>query len=306
LAQSEAEQALSVDPASIRPCEVGDICHCRGDLTRAEREYQRILEQKDPASRSYGWSRLAALYLSEGKFEKAKAQLLQASALADQVGDAERKMWLHLDLAQLNLARGKPSQAMDEWKIAWKIALAQDLDLLPHLHLKGLIALQTKSIEQAENVAGQLKKTLQAKKNKKLMRYYHHLAGMIELAKGDFSEAISCLERAISLLPSQHSELDDHAMFLYPLASAYYASGDLQRAQEHYKRITSLTTGRLFFGDLYAKSFYMLGKIYDEKGWKEEAVAHYGRFIQLWAEADSAAPELARARGRLSQKRLQT
>jgi tetratricopeptide (TPR) repeat protein len=249
---------------------------------------------------------LAALYLSEGKFEKAEAQLLQASALADQVGDTERKMWLHLDLAQLNLARGKPNQAVDEWRIAWKIALAQNLDLLPHLHLKGLIALQAKSIGQAETAADQLEETLQAKKNKKLMRYYHHLEGMIELAKGDFSEAISRLERAISLLPSQHSELDDHAMFLYPLASAYYASGDLHKAQEHYKRIISLTTGRLFFGDLYAKSFYMLGKIYDEKGWKEEAMAHYRRFVQLWAEADTVAPELARARERVARRQHQT
>lgn len=306
LAQAEAEQALSVDPTSIHPSVVGDICHCRGDVTRAEREYQRILEQEDPASRFYGWSRLAALYLSEGKFEKAEAQLLQASALADQVGDTERKMWLHLHLAQLNLARGKPNQAVDEWRIAWKIALAQDLDLLPHLHLKGLIALQTKSIEQAENAADQLKKTLQAKRNKKLMRYYHHLAGMIELAEGDFSEAISCFERAISLLPSQHSELDDHAMFLYPLALAYYRSGNLQKAQEHYKRIISLTTGRLFFGDLFAKSFYMLGRIYDEKGLKEEAMAHYRRFIQLWAQADTAAPELARARERVAREQQQS
>ena len=136
------------------------------------------------------------------------------------------------------------------------------------------------------------------------MRYYYHLKASIELEKKNFSQAIINLNKALPLLSFQHSQLDDHAMFIYPLASAYYQAGDLDKAREQFKNITLLTTGRLFYGDIFARSLYMLGKICQKKGQSQEAIKHYARFIKLWEQSDPGIPELEDANQRLNNLRL--
>ena len=67
-------------------------------------------------------------------------------------------------------------------------------------------------------------------------------------------------------MPSPCDPDDRHALFIDSLASAYYKSGDLKKALKEYEKITALAKGRLFFGDIYAKSFSMLGKICEQQG----------------------------------------
>jgi len=96
-----------------------------------------------------------------------------------------------------------------------------------------------------------------------------------------------------------------HALFIEGLAEAYYKSGDLNKAREEYKRITALTAGRLYFGDIYAKSFYMLGKIYEQQGNKTKAIEYYEKFLNLWKDADPGIAEVEDARKRLAELRSQ-
>ncbi|MFB0565701.1 MAG: tetratricopeptide repeat protein [Candidatus Aminicenantaceae bacterium] len=104
---------------------------------------------------------------------------------------------------------------------------------------------------------------------------------MIELKRKNLSKAIESFKKAIAL--DNH---ESRAIFIDPLAKAYYLSGDLDRAQEEYERITRLTMGRLGYGDIYAKSFYFLGNIYEQKGEKAKAIEHYQKFLSLWKDAD--------------------
>ncbi len=306
LALREAQEALSVDPTSIYPSLIGDIYYCRGDLLRAAREYQKILEREGAANKYYGMFRLAALYLSQGRFDESKGQIRKTAGLAQKLGDREGQMWAHSYLAQLHLASGDPQEALEEWKNAQNMALQGGLDWRLSLHLKGLIYLEMESMEEAQRTADDLKAMLEKRTNKKLMRYYHHLVGMIELERGNLSQAIGSFETALSLLPFQHSELDDHALFLYPLATALYKAGELEKAQDQYQRITSLTTGRLFFGDMFARSLHMLGKICEEQGWQERAAEHYGQFIAHWKDADPGIPEVEDAKRRLEKLKFQS
>jgi len=89
-------------------------------------------------------------------------------------------------------------------------------------------------------------------------------------------------------------------VFLDSLALSYYKSGDLDKAQEEYKRITSLTYGKINWADIYVKSFYMLGKIYEQKGWKGKAIEHYEKFLELWKDADPGITEVGDAKKRLA------
>ena len=71
-------------------------------------------------------------------------------------------------------------------------------------------------------------------------------------------------------------------------------------ALEIYEKMTSLTTGRIMFGDIYAKSFYMLGKIYVQQGDKGKAIDQHEKFLDLWKDADPGITEVEDARERLA------
>jgi tetratricopeptide (TPR) repeat protein len=88
-------------------------------------------------------------------------------------------------------------------------------------------------------------------------------------------------------------------LFIEPLALSYYKSGNLEKAIEEYERIVSLTTGRLYYGDIFAKSFYMLGKIHEEQGNTAHAIEHYEKFLNLWKDADPSIAEVDDARERV-------
>ena len=84
------------------------------------------------------------------------------------------------------------------------------------------------------------------------------------------------------------------------LGLAYFKSGDLEKAREEYERIASLPTGRLNWGDVYAKSFFMLGKIYEQQDNRDKAIENYEKFLDLWKNADPGFPEVEDARKRLA------
>jgi tetratricopeptide (TPR) repeat protein len=85
------------------------------------------------------------------------------------------------------------------------------------------------------------------------------------------------------------------------LARAYFQSGDLENARKQYAEIARLTAGRIKNGDIYAKSFYGLGQIFEQKGDKLKARENYQKFLDLWKDADPGQPEVEDARQRLSE-----
>jgi tetratricopeptide (TPR) repeat protein len=103
-------------------------------------------------------------------------------------------------------------------------------------------------------------------------------------------------------------ELSVPAVILFladSLGETYYASKDLDKAYEEYEKISSLTVGKLEFGDIYAKSFYMLGKIFEKKGNKAKAAENYGKFLDLWKDADQGMSEVEDAGKRLAGLKIQ-
>ena len=303
LALLEADKAIFLNPDLYRIFFLkGSIYLFKEDLEKAEKEYLNLLEQKEPIAQVWGILGLSKLYLSQGRFKQSKNQLKQGIELAEDSAQTIWKTWFYYNLAMTNLGLGNPESALKELNEAWKTAIKEeDLSFQRSiLHAKGLAHLEMKLLEKAKSEAIELKEMIEKGLNKKAIRLYYHLAGMIELEGGNFSEAIDYFKKAISLLPFQSSYFDEHAFFIESLASAYIQLGNLENALAEYERITALTTGRLPFGDVYAKSFYMLGRIYEQKGLKGKAIEHYGKFLELWKDADPGIPEVEDARKRLA------
>jgi tetratricopeptide (TPR) repeat protein len=262
LAQAEMDKAFTLDPAHIFNSYYGGlISYYKQDFAKAEEEYLKLLEQQEPRSIYFGRNGLAFLYLLQGRFDKSKDTLKPGVELTNRFGIKWAESELHSSLAYFHLRSGNPEEALQESDEAWKNALeAEELFLQRHaLFLKGYSYLEMKSLDKAQKVADELKEFIEKGMNRKAVRYHRALMGMIELKKENFSKAVEYFKGALSLLPFQHDVVsprsrDYHALFIEPLASAYYKAGDFENAGKEYERITSLTSGRLYCGDIYAKT----------------------------------------------------
>jgi len=85
---------------------------------------------------------------------------------------------------------------------------------------------------------------------------------------------------------------------------AYYKSGDLEKAREEYERVTSSSIYLFLECDIFARSFYMLGKIDEQQGNTANAIEDYERFLDFWKNADPGLPEVADARERVAGLKL--
>jgi cytochrome c-type biogenesis protein CcmH/NrfG len=61
-----------------------------------------------------------------------------------------------------------------------------------------------------------------------------------------------------------------------------------------------LTWGKMEHGDLFSKSFFMLGKIREEQGDTAKAIKNYEKFLSLWKDADPGITEVEDAMKRLA------
>jgi len=297
LALLEVEKALSFGTfvnESIRLR--GHIYICKGDLEKAGMDFQKLLESDERPHIIRGRLGLASINLLQGKFEEAKNQLEKGGRLAeDTIGSSQP--FYHLNLAYTYLRSGNHKKALG-------ISVEEKGCLACHqrraLHFKGLSYIEMKSLDEARKTAYELKEMMKEGLNKNLARLNFHIDGMIEFERKNYYKAIDFFKKACSLLPFQYEENDRHALFIEPLALAYYKIRELDKAQEEYERITSLTTGRIYYNDIFAKSFYMLAMIYEQKGWKGKAIEHYEKFLDLWKDADPGIAEVEDAKKRLA------
>jgi serine/threonine protein kinase/Tfp pilus assembly protein PilF len=300
LARIKLERAMALLPIWYFVFTDGDIHFYQGDLAAAEKEYRKLLTVPEPAAQIVGIERLAAIYTLQGRFNRAIDQFKQAVELAENIGEMQWITTALLLMAELNLETGNPENALAELENVREIVEEEDLQNNLRMVLLGKTRayLEMNLLDDAQRVSKELEESIRKGPNQKLMRYFYLSKGKIELEKENYSSAIEEFEKAISLMPFQFDPIDgnDNAIFLDSLALAYFKAGELEKAHEEYEKITKLTTGRLWDGDIYAKSFYMLGKICEQQGETTKAKEHYEKFLDLWKDADPGLPEIADTR----------
>jgi tetratricopeptide (TPR) repeat protein len=298
LALEEADKAIALNPQSYNKVW---IQYLQGDFAAIEKECKEWLEKDEKRRHARARNRLEQLYRTQGKFEKAKDQVQLGLKLAEEEGYDNWLRTFHYKLAYIYLIKGNPEEALKEASKAWESVPENQTfwRQKSNLELKAYMHIEMKLLDEAQKAADELKELIEKSIYKKNISSYYHFMGRIELEKENFPKAIEYFKDAFSLFA--YGPLVQDATDIEPLALAYYRSGNLDKAREHYEWITSLTWGRDSWGDIYAKSFYMLGKICQEQGKSSKAIENFEKFLDLWIEADPGIPEVEDARKQLAE-----
>jgi tetratricopeptide (TPR) repeat protein len=198
---------------------------------------------------------------------------------------------------------GRGPEALREWGRVLKDGVEIDNWSIQRkaLQMRGWFFAAANADADARRAAGELDALSRQAMNPNEALRVDFVLGEIELHKENWSAAIEQLKKAGSKLYHEYAYPgDEQALYLEPLALAIYGSGDLDKAGEVYARITALTTGRLVCGDIYARAFYSLGRIAEQRGDNIKARESYRKFLDLWKDADPGIPEVEEARKRLA------
>ena len=288
----------------------GGILQAKGDLEGAEGHYRDLADSRDVRSGVIGREQLAELALLRGRFGEAGSQAAQAIQLAAAAGDEADLSRLYGLLAHIRLQDGDPKAALEASARALEFG-DRSIDARGAgrmaRHLRGLSQLAMGNSEGAQETAKELEALGDGDPNPRSMKEYLHLAGSIDMARGNTGQAVKSFEKAAAMLPSQSQ--DDlsgfkdvlrRTIFMASLAEAQYRAGQLADARITYDSLAGLTVGRHHWGDLYVKAFYGLGRISEDEGKTDEAAAHFRKFLDLWKDADPGLPKVEDARKRMT------
>ena len=301
LALAELDKAAALSPGNYQIIvDKGEVWLIKGDLAKAEEKYQKLMIDSEPMARVQHLTHICGLYVYQGRFQEAKRQLELGMEMAERIGEKVRARTIRDYLSYVYWRTGDLEKAVElEDEIIEEATGEENLSRRrTAMFHKGFMLAEINRLDETKTVAEEIKSLVEKEMNKKLIRDYHHLLGLIELQRGNHALAIEQLQKTLDLYPNVQGFF--RLLFTDPLANAYYQSGDLDKAQSAYEEISSMVWVNYYFGDIYAKSFYMLGKIWEQKGDTAKAIENYGKFLTLWKAADPDLPEVEDARKRLA------
>jgi serine/threonine protein kinase/tetratricopeptide (TPR) repeat protein len=316
-AQKEYERALALGPNDpwIRALP-SNIDWTNENQDKVLKTLNTILEtQKDPAILD---DFLVVIYMQMGRFKDTLR--LDDRREAKEISGGNPNVWHNRMLIYRGkefLQVGRPQIALEKLRAGLEYVKKEE-DKLPEKDFSNLIHERRVSliwqvcalcdldrIEEAE----QLQKELEAlipkyvKKGQKAC-YCMNTAlsqGKIELVKKNASAALKALEISRQMMLGQSfAGNSDHAYFFDLLGDANVLAGRWEQAAEAYARIRGLQNGRSEWGAVYARSYYKLGKVLEQRGKRAEAREKYQKFLDLWKDADPGLPEVADAKKRLA------
>ena len=262
---------------------------------------QRILANgaTNPTSFIAGSNDAAALYAVRGKVHDA-IRTTDAAAAADlrrgngfapldaQILNAWRTIWFY----------GKREQAIAAMEAA---AAGVKLDAAPPLDRRYLERAQVYAAAGRADKARALVNEWAATTPPGQRGYpwvAHYTAGVVALAEGHADSAIVALRQAI--------DANAYTVYFAPdLARAYDAAGNTDSAIAVYERVVSepimwrlSPMDERYLGPTYKR----LAELYETRGQTEKAISYYGKFAQLWKDADpELQPQVEHAKNRMKE-----
>jgi tetratricopeptide (TPR) repeat protein len=298
-ALEETEKALTLDAGALDAIVTkANVLFLTGDLSGARVEYTRLLDNEQPIAHLFGRTLLTEFYSAQGQLQEAELQLRQGLDLSKMMGEESWVAGLQAQLGYLLAVQGRAPQALQACRSAVQSAqesgtLSKQRDVLFNLAVVELMLDQT---TEARQTARSLQQVTAQGLNLKAMRYVYLINGLLLGKAGNHTEAVEEFKRARELMPLTDGT---QVMLSDAMGTTLWASGEPDKALKIFSTIQRRPLARLDNGYLYARSFYQSARLLQEMGDTEEARSFYGKFLELWADADPDIPLLVDARQQL-------
>ena len=293
LALQELDQAITILPdRKINTGWKGEIAYYKDDPEEAARFYRAWLDnEKIDLNKQMAVWRLDCVDILKGRPEEALARLIADQKLIENSGSIEGlegPPYFHKLRGFAYRASQMPDLALEEFKKAAALVPESDVPGKRRCYFWDAVTqLELGDLTEAEKLTREIDRLIPGFR-RKTDSSIPYLRGMLALARKDLPDALKLLNEAVAHCPGEDrfGEGEIIAFYLDSLASACLEMGDIDKAINNYEKIALLTTGRQNWGDLYARSFYNLGKIYEQKGLKSKAAENYEKFISLWKDCE--------------------
>jgi tetratricopeptide (TPR) repeat protein/tRNA A-37 threonylcarbamoyl transferase component Bud32 len=287
-AREQYLKAFSLDPTletgTYVNNEYGFLMVRMGEIAEAERTFEKMAGLADNRLRTKGLRSLALLRMYQGRYEEAQEKLRESIGLnrALKVGLSEFRDRLYLAIALRRSGQdadfARELAAIENIRKAMKIE-PFFLTKLGTLYARaGKVREAEALLEAVSRVVGDiLAASGVSRSDAGDQAAYHRLKGEIELARGHYEEALASFEMAGNL---REYLVEDS------LALAYEKSGNVDKAIEEYLKFLGKDVLGYEAQDVWCVAHYVLGRLYEKKGDAAEAAQWYGRFKELWKDAD--------------------
>ena len=126
------------------------------------------------------------------------------------------------------------------------------------------------------------------------------VSASVHRARGEYEAAINDLETITRL-----GFVMDRIPRCYELAQCYFETRQSEKAIEAVGKMQRLysyvyTGGPHIRAAVYPRGFYLLGRIYEQKGDTKLALENYEKFLNLWMGADQDLPEVLDTKSHLA------
>jgi len=300
LAMQELDQAIA-----IRPDETmytgwgkGDFFYYKDDPEEAAKCYRIWLDNgKNDADKARAVVSINCVDILKGRPEEAQIRMKKPyQKLTEKIGPT----WFDINRGLIDIAGQMPELAFEEFKKADALVPESDVPNKRECYFWEAVAqLETGNLPEAEKLTREIDRLIPGfmRKTNSSIPY---LRGRLALARKNLPDALKFLEEAVAHCPGEDPTdwPQINALYLDSLALACLEMGDVDNALKNYEKVTLLTSGRFAWGNLYARSFYNLGKIYEKKGLRSKASENYEKFISLWKDCEPRFRPLVEDAGR--------
>ena len=265
------------------------LASSHGDYTAAEVELKELRESRKESlywrGETSNWlGRLAQL---RGHLAEAERHWQDAMAVGEERALPGEYLAAAFNLAQIDIfIRGEPAAARDRIEEALARYPFSSMDALdrPYNFLSQTYA-HAGEPTKAKQFMAEYVTAVDSLFRRPQQPWTHYARGAIALAEERFSDAVAEWQRWYE------TGTNCYNCALPYLGMAYDHMGEADSARAIYERyIDSPEMWRAFWDTFHLHRIYeRLGQLYEESGNPEKAIYYYGKFVELWQDAD---PEL--------------
>jgi len=286
-----AEAARTVQSLAARAPKSPLTFFLRAGLAEARRDFdsaQVIVQEQahlapDLSSQEEAAYGLAFLSLVRGRVAQAEAQFRKAMAIDEQLGQPGSYLKGVVELAMIDVRyRNAPGAALRRLEEGLRRHVLDSIPAedRPYLALAWLCA-EAGRPERGRQLLAEYEATVpEAFRRREPIR--HGAAAAVALAEGRVQDAISAYR-------AWYDQDRCAVCGLFDLARAYERAGERDSALAVYERAVTTPGLTRFFEEAttLGPTYKRLGELYEERGQLDKARDYYGRFVDLWKDADA-------------------